>query len=131
MIILRNNSHGELQEFVWEYLRPLYQEKLFLCTWKTSEWTTRSIGFFSSKLAKSDENGVYNLPIPPPPPPTHSHLPPVIWLRKTAILPGYSRFQMSEKPKQTGRKAEKMPKTESKYYSCCEQRKDMLNLNKF
>ena len=67
----------------------------------------------------------------PPPPPTHSHLPPVIWLRKSAILPGYSRFQMSEKPKQTGRKAEKRPKTESKYYSCCEQRKDMLNLNKF
>ena len=86
MIILRNNSHGELQEFVWEYLRPLYQEKLFSCTWKTSEWTTRSIGFFSSKLAKSDEDGVYNLPNPPPPPPTHSHLPP---------LSGYVRARYS------------------------------------
>ena len=61
----------------------------------------------------------------------HSHLPPVIWLRKSTILPGYSRFQMSGKTKQTGRKAEKRPKTESKYYSCCEQRKDMLNFKKF
>ena len=85
MIILRNNSHGELQEFVWEYLRPLYQEKLFLCTWKTSEWTTRSIGFFSSKLAKSDENGVYNLPIPPPHPPIPTSLP----------LSGYVRARYS------------------------------------
>ena len=68
----------------------------------------------------------------PPPPPTHPFPPPpVIWLRKSTILPGYSRFQMSGKTKQTGRKAEKRPKTESKYYSCCEQRKDMLNLNKF